>query len=88
MAKDRYSHEAPTIPGWYWCRNQGVPPGQTWEAIVRVDHHVINDSETSARLGGLFAGWMTANGKVKVAHESKWVSEAEWAGPIAPPEAR
>ncbi|KKN79817.1 hypothetical protein LCGC14_0336720 [marine sediment metagenome] len=78
MAKDRYSHEAPTIPGWYWCRIQA------WEGVVHVDHHMIFESE-GPEPDGLDVSWMTTPGRTAILHESEWSSETEWAGPIAPP---
>lgn len=70
-----WTKEKPTAPGWYWCQNKGDRPGETWEAVVRVD-----------RIGHyLCCSWLTSPNSAGIMHEKDWSEETLWAGPIPPP---
>lgn len=68
----RYSHQQPTMPGWYWCRTD-----EPWEAVVRVDKDDL----------GLFCIWLTAPSPNSLGslRADEWLPKTLWAGPITPP---
>lgn len=70
-----YTSTPPQEPGWYWCRNKGDRPGETWEAVVHVD-------ETPT---GLQCSWMTAPGAARILPQAEWSPAAQWAGPLPTP---
>lgn len=75
----KYQSKRPTQPGWYWCQNAGDLPGQTWEAVVRLDMRNTNSGPELA------CSWMTGPGLARVMHEDDWSLACLWAGPLTPP---